>query len=175
MLNNIVASLDNIVASLEKSRFLIATFVLSLFALSGCGKSNPIVLPVEHQDLYGVWEKVEIKDNGLIVDNALLAFHQDNTVTYITCEKKSGFQSSKSLPGFVLVRFEGKQLDIQSDIWFGTWTEHIVIDRFPYQSLGQTYIQANGKSLRKLLDSDQTDFKNWPCQKESHEKESKNG
>jgi predicted small lipoprotein YifL len=138
-------------------------FILICFVLAGCGKGDPIELPVAHHDMYGVWEKTETKDNGLSIHNMLLVFHSDSTVTYVRCMKKIGRRSSQSLPGLNLIRFAGNEFDIQIAWGVFSWTEHFTVARFPYQENGQTYLDVNGVKLRKLLPNETSDYANWPC------------
>ncbi len=141
--------------------YSIISFVF--LTLSGCGTSDPISLPPEHHDMYGVWQKTETKDNGLIVNNALLVLHDDDTVTYVSCFKKPGYLSSTSMPGLSLIRFEGNAFDAQIGWFIFSWTEHFSVERFPYQEQDQTYLVVNGIKLRKLLQTETSDYANWPC------------
>ena len=138
-------------------------FIALSLSLAGCGKSDPIILPAAHQDMYGVWEKTETRDNGLIIDNVLLVMHADNTVTYVSCFKKPGYRTSQSLPGLSLIRFEGNKFDAQIGWGIFTWTEHFTVARFPYREHDQTYLEVNGVRLRKLLPHETSDYANWPC------------
>lgn len=143
---------------------------IACLVLSGCGTNDPISLPPEHHDMYGVWQKTETKDNGLIVNNALLVFHDDDTVTYVSCFKKPGYQSSTSMPGLNLIRFNGKEFDAQIGWFIFSWTEHFSVERFPYQEQDQTYLVVNGIKLRKLLRNETSDYANWPCNDDKKKK-----
>lgn len=154
-----------------QGRFVLLSCMVLL--LVSCGKSDPIVLPADHQDLYGVWERTEITDNGLGVNNMLLAFHNDNTVTYARCFKKVNKSYSESLPGLNLIRFEGQEIDIQIGWGIFTWTKHLTINKFPYQENGQSYIDVGGVKLRKLAQDERSDYANWPCNRDDNKSERK--
>ena len=135
----------------------------TILAISACGKDDPIKLPAEHNNLYGVWEKAVSSDNGLSVDNALFVFHEDDTVTYIRCFKKPGKSFSQSLPNFDITKFEKSNLQIQIGWGPFSWTENFVIDKFPYTDQNEMYIEIDEHRLRKLKSSETSSYQSWPC------------
>lgn len=144
-----------------KHRFFMAMLVLSLTA---CGKNDPIPLPVDKQQLVGVWQAKQTEfDNGVSSDNMMLVFHKNSRVSYLRCINRINGHNYYNFPDAKLVNMSDTGFEIARDIFVTDWNIKFSINRLPFKEKEDWYFMVNKVKLRKLKAGETSDYKSWQC------------
>ena len=144
------------------------TKVMSLpflaFTIVGCDTPPPTVLDASQADYFGTWEHVSNEyGNNIVSDNMLLVFHPDSTVSYKRCINRMNGYSYTQLPGSRLEKLTDRELAVSTGIWKLRWTIELAIDRAPYTSDDEMYLEVDGVKLRKLKYGESSSHETWKC------------
>ena len=132
--------------------------------LVGCDTAPPVVLVASQKDYFGSWEHVSSEyGNNIVSDNMLLIFHPDSTVSYKRCINRMNGYSYTQLPGSRLEELTDHQLAISAGLWILRWTKKLRIDRPPYLSGDQMFLEVDGLKLRKLQYGESSTHETWKC------------
>ena len=142
--------------------------LLSL-ALVGCDAAPPVVLDASQNAYFGSWEHVSSEyGNDIVSDNMLLIFHPDSSVSYKRCINRMNGYSYTTLPDSRLEELTDRQLVISGGVWILRLTKELPIDRAPYASGDQMFVEVDGLRLRKLKDGESSTHETWKCESEEN-------
>jgi hypothetical protein len=144
-------------------RQLSSALALSLTVqMASCSKGEPIQLT--ERDFLGTWiHKENAFGNNVRVDNRLLAFYDDNTVSYFRCTKRSGMSKKVSIPDSYISKLNDSELIIEADLFVTTAKLKFQIDRHPFERDGDWFMQVDKVEFRKLHADEPSDHESWPC------------
>jgi putative transposon-encoded protein len=148
---------------LRTIRRLSGALALSLMSqIGGCSKGEPITLT--ERDFLGTWiHKENAFGNDVRVDNRLLAFYDDSTVSYFRCTKRAGMSKKVSVPDSYISKLNGSELVVEADLFITTAKLKFRIDRHPFERDGDWFMQVDKVEFRKLHDGEPSDHESWPC------------
>lgn len=141
------------------------SFALALSPISqlgGCSKGELIQLT--NRDYLGTWvHKESAFGNNVRVDNRLLAFYDDSTVSYFRCTKRAGMSKSVNIPESYISKLSETELLIEVDLFVTTAKLRFRIDRHPFEHDGDWFMQVDKVEFRKLHADEPSDHESWPC------------
>jgi hypothetical protein len=145
------------------------TLVLALsLPIGACGKGDPIQLTDSRY--LGAWLHEENAfGNNIRVDNRLLAFYDDNTVSYFRCTKRGGSTTHISFPEAYISKLEAGELIVEADIFFTSAKLKFRVQRPPFERDGDWFMQMDGLEFRKMHTGEPSDHESWPCQSDSQD------
>ena len=139
--------------------------LISMLSTAACSdKSPPVVLTGAQANYFGSWEHVGSEyGNNIVVDNMLLVFHQDSTVSYVRCIKRVNGHSYTSLADAHITSLTDKQLVIKGGIAFIQFTRELPINSPPHAEGDESYLEVDGLKLRKLKAGESSTHETWKC------------
>ena len=148
---------------LRTTRPLYSALALSLtLQIAGCGKGEPIQLTA--RDYLGTWvHKENAFGNNVRVDNRLLAFYDDSTVSYFRCTKRAGMSKRVSIADSYISKLDGRELVIEAELFITTAKLKFRIDHQPFERDGEWFMQVDKVEFRKLHNGEPSDHESWPC------------
>ena len=140
----------------------------SISQLTACSKGDPIQLT--NENYFGTWvHKENAYGNNVRVDNRLLAFYEDSTVTYIRCSKQIKNSTSVSVPDSYISKLTETELILEADLFITTVKMKFNIDRPPFQRNSDWFMRVDGVEFRKLHISEPSDHESWPCRSDEQD------
>jgi len=145
-------------------------FVLLLVVSAmACSQEKPIQIPKEKSDLFGVWiYKSDEYGNNVKIDNMLLAFYKDSTVSYKRCTKSINSHKNTVVPEAKLIKLTDKELVIKVSFVL-SFNLDFEIEALPYQENNLWFMKVDGVLLRKLRPGEKSDHDSWDCGDETEQ------
>lgn len=150
--------------------------------LLGCGEHTRVEISDEYVDMIGAWQTrhEDIQENSTHIDNMLLIINHEGDAVYRHCEiKKSSvdhnnkrFRYSTEFPKAIITSLTKKEISLYQKLFDSSWLGvdwDLSIDKPPYQSNGEWYLEIEGKQLRKLSPETAETEINWACPDSSEE------
>lgn len=152
-------------------RFLI---LLPLFSIIACSQEQPILIPEDKAELFGVWiYKNDEYGNNVKIDNMLLAFHKDSSVSYKRCIKRMNGHKNTSVPEAKIIKLTDQELVIKVSFVFFRIRLNFDIDQLPYKENDDWYMKVDGALLRRLRPGEKSDHETWDCGKDTEQTKEK--
>ena len=150
--------------------------LLSALTVLACTQESPITIPKEKSDFYGVWiYKSNEYGNDVKIDNMLLAFHADSTVSYKRCIKRMNSHKNTSVPEAKLIKLTDKELVIKANLILMRMNLDFAIEKLPYLENNNWYMKVDGALLRKLKPGEKSDHHLWDCGDDTKQEEKDEG
>ena len=138
--------------------------ILPVLFLLSCSQEEPILIPKEKSDLFGVWVyKYNEYGNNVKIDNMLLAFHSDSTVSYKRCIQRMSGHKTTSVPEARIIKLTDKELVIKVNLFIFRMRLNFNIEQLPYKEKDDWYMKVDGVLLRKLRPGEKSDHDSWAC------------
>jgi hypothetical protein len=138
-------------------------FVLFALLFVACSKEEPIQIPEEKSEFFGVWiYKDDAYGNNVRKDNMLLAFYQDSTVSYKRCIKRMNGHKNTVVPDARIIKLTDKELVINVKFLLSINLD-FDIQTLPYQENNDWFMKVDGVLLRKLKPGEKSDHDLWEC------------
>ncbi|MEO6172367.1 MAG: hypothetical protein ABIP02_04555 [Arenimonas sp.] len=152
---------------------------LSLLLLSACSDKSPSNQPISastsakisagpYENYVGHWEaKNKINGDANSFDNMALIIDKDGRAESKHCSGRTGSAQTQNageiLTGLVVSELGNGVLSLSKPATPYYAEKKFRMDRNPFQENGRWYLELDGIKLRKLEESESSDYATWQC------------
>lgn len=142
--------------------------LLSLVSFVACSQEQPIQIPEDKSEFFGVWVyKNNEYGNDVRIDNMLLVFHSNSTVSYKRCIKRMNGHKNTIVPEAKLIKLTDKEIVIRANIILMKIKLNFDIEKPPYHDNDNWHMKVDGALLRKLKPGESSNHESWDCGKKN--------